>query len=112
MAGETKLDDILSGFGEEKTMDPLGADTTELFDPLDGFSDPQDTSLDDALAGFDQKDAPEVQREISTLPAWLRLNGGFGLASSLNFSHGAPETGETDPSPTTHHRTNLLSKWV
>jgi hypothetical protein len=100
LAEEAALDDILSGFAESGAGAP-GVNTpganaeTSLDDALDGFSDGPDD--DEVLEGFDEEEVHTKKKTAAaSLPAWISLNGSFGLASSINFSHDTPESGQTD----------------
>jgi len=78
-----ELDDVLGGF--EDTALPV---EQELLDEeLSGFSDDLD------LVGQAEKKASIGS---SGLPLWLDLSGGLTLATSYNFSHSAPDQGQTD----------------
>jgi hypothetical protein len=79
-----ELDDILSGFAEPS-----------LDDAMEGFSDHQEDGA--VLDGFNDEEV-ELQgsETVSRLPTWLSLSGSLGVAGSYNFSHDAPESGQTD----------------
>lgn len=79
-----ELDDILSGFAEP------GID-----DGLDGFSAQQGDGA--VLEGFNDEEVEQQGGEaVASLPTWLSLSGGVGVAGSYNFSHDGPESGQTD----------------
>jgi len=83
-AGDSNLDDILSGFEDQVPSKTRAAGS----------------ELDDVLSGFDAS-APDVETRKKgviwgQLPDWLAVNGGIGLASSISYAHDAPPPGRTD----------------
>ena len=87
------LDEIISGFEEEKTSS--GA----LKDVLEGFDDEtKDTAEDEILKGFDDEpvDAGTAFPEKRSKPSIFGLDGYSKLGASYNFAHHSPDEGETD----------------
>jgi hypothetical protein len=91
------LDEILSGFEEEKTSDDA------LKDVLEGFEDEtKDTEKggtdDEILKGFDNEpeDAGTALPETRHKPSIFSLDGYCKLGASYNIAHDSPEEGETD----------------
>lgn len=82
LASAQELDDVLSGFDAEPTAQETNSG--ELDGLLSGFDDPV------------EKTQEEVKTESAILPEWMDVNGSFGLASSFNFAHKAPEAGAAD----------------
>lgn len=76
------LDDVLSGFDTEAPEQETNSE--ELDELFSGFDDPMATEQE------------EAKTESVTLPEWMDINGSFGLASSFNFAHKAPESGAAD----------------
>ncbi len=89
------LDEVLGGFDEE-IIDSSGNAFDEA---LGGFDEPQGDELGTVLDGFAGQGTSGEEafaEKTSRLPSWLSLSGGLGLASSVNFSHDAPDPRQTD----------------
>ncbi len=84
---------------------PITANAQELDDVLSGFDtepeiqQPAREELDELFSGFDEPVKEKQQAENTDsdiLPDWMEINGSFGLASSYNYAHKAPEAGNAD----------------
>jgi len=84
---------------------PITANAQELDDVLSGFDtepavqQPANEELEELFSGFDEPEKVELQtknKDSAILPDWMDVNGSFGLASSYNFAHKAPQAGDAD----------------
>ncbi len=91
------LDEILSGFEEEKISDD------DLKDVLEGFEDETEgvekgRIIDDILEGFDEgaEDVGTESSEEQYKQSIFSLDGYCKFGASYNIAHDAPEEGKTD----------------
>lgn len=91
------LNEIISGFDEEKPSDDALDDLLKGFNEETGVDEKGRTD-DDILEGFDNEveDAKSESPEQEQKPSIYSLDGYIKLGASYNIAHDAPEPGKTD----------------